>query len=77
MEIKIINIDKKMKLFKSKYRNRIEDKIRFLETEHTLVIYEKQDTNQIRSTHDYCKLVIKEHDLNDKIELLKSLYKGA
>lgn len=62
-----------MILFKSKLRLRIEAKIRSLTTEHDSIVKDKEDTNQIRNTHDYCSLIIKEHELNEKIELLESL----
>lgn len=62
-----------MNLFKSKYKARIEAKIKALAIECASVMYEKSGTNQIRNTTDYCRLSIKEDDLNDKIKLLESL----
>jgi len=62
-----------MKLFKSKYRKRIEAKIKNLAIECASVMYKKQGTSQIRSTREYCQLELKEAELNEKIKLLKSL----
>jgi len=62
-----------MELFKSKYKRRIEAKIKYLAYENAKIMIAKQNTNQIRNTTDYCKLVIAESDFQKQIDLLKSL----
>jgi len=60
-------------IFKSKSRQRIEAKIESLNIECAAVVYERQHTNRIRNTTEYCKLSLKEDRLKEKIELLRSL----
>jgi hypothetical protein len=62
-----------MKIFKSTHHRRIEAKIKSLTIELDSIVEEKSGTNQTRNTHDYCKLIIKEHELKERIELLNSL----
>jgi hypothetical protein len=64
-----------MKLFKNKYQIRIEDKIKMLSLELNLTtdLKLRMKVGSNYTSTDYCRLVLKESDLNDKINLLKSL----
>lgn len=63
-----------MKIFKN-YRKRIEVRLNELLTEKQLLIDERNDVNQFRSTKEYClmsvKITDKEKIINELIELLK------
>jgi hypothetical protein len=63
-----------MKLFKNKYRIRIEDKIKELESESESMIYEKEsDRFYLKNQKRYCELSVKINDIALIINVLKSL----
>ena len=62
-----------MGLFKSKYQSRIEKKIIELQMQRASLKTSLDDTNQIRSTGEYCKLSIKIRDIENDIELLNEI----
>jgi hypothetical protein len=61
-----------MKLFKSKYRNRIESKIKDLRAEIQLIEAEKAKIKQTLNPAEYCRLLVKEGNLSQDIGLLNS-----
>lgn len=62
-----------MKLFKSKYRKRIENKIKELTKEVSKMEVARNPYKQTLQPADYCHYSVIISDLNKQIELLKSL----
>jgi hypothetical protein len=63
-----------MKLFKNKYRIRIEDKIKEFESKSENMIYEKEsDRLYLKNQKRYCELSVKINDIVLIINVLKSL----
>ena len=65
--------DKDMKIFDRKYKKRIEKKIIELEEQICAIEKVKRQTNEIRNTTTYCRLVLDQNLLREKSKLLKEL----
>jgi len=62
-----------MRLFKSKLRKRIEDAIRELQKEIADIKEEKSRMKQTMKPSEYCKLIIRQGEMQSKINVLKSV----